>query len=423
MFKLLKGRLSHYIKDDLIRHTAIVFVGTSVVGIFNLIYHLISVRLLTPEDYGTFNALIALVMFTSMTVSPLAPTLTRFFTEYITKKDFDTLKSVCIKLVKRILGISILFIFFFALFSQSIAEFFKTEASYIVICGVVIGVSLLSLVFPALFQSFQKFKTYSLMGIISSFAKLVVGAALMYLGWSILGGLSGYLVAPVVILIISLVIIFKVYRENISEVKSSKTISLVPIYKYFFPVAVVIFSFTVLTYIDVILVKHFFSPLEAGYYSVAQVVGKIFLFLPSALAIVMFPKSTAAYINNSHSHKILYKSLLLASILCGIGIIVCFLFPGLVLSVLTSKANPVSIRLVGLFSLAMTFYALLWLVINYLIATHNLKIALFLLFLASCEAILIYVWHPSLITILYTLVAFSVVTFLFSLYFVRTRKE
>ena len=423
MFKLLKGRLSHYIKDDLIRHTAIVFVGASVVGIFNLIYHLISVRLLTPEDYGTFNALISLVMFAFATVSPLGPTLTRFFTEYITKGDYGTLKSVSEKLIKRIAGIAVLFFSLFILFSRPISGFFKTEVSYIIICGAIIGISLLSLILPVLLQSFQKFKVYSLLGIASSFAKLIVGTALMYMGWSVLGGLSGYLVAPLLISIISLFIVLKVYRKNISGIKPSKEASLIPIYKYFFPVAVVVFSFTALTNIDLILVKHFFSSVETGYYSIAQMVGKIFLFLPSSIAIVMFPKSTAAYVNNSHSHKILYKSLLLASILCGIGIIVCFLFPDLVLSVLTSKSNPVSIRLVGLFSLAMTFYALLCLVINYLIATHNLKIALFLLFFAGCEAILIYVWHPNLDMILYTLVVFSVVTFLISLYFVRTKKE
>jgi len=415
--------LKKIIKDDLIKHTAVVFIGTSVVGVFNLIYQLISVRLLTPSDYGTFNALISLIMFASMAVSPLGPAFVRFFTEYITKKDYGTLKSVSKELIKRIAILSVLLLLLFILFSRLLAGFFKTESSYIVICGIAIGVSLLSLIFPALFQSFQKFKIYSLISIISSFAKLVVGATLMYLGWSVWGGLSGYLTAPFIILIISLSIIFRVYRKNISKVKSSKTISLVPIYKYFFPVAAVMFSFTVLTNIDVILVKHFFSPSNAGYYSIAQIVGKIFLFLPSALAIVIYPKSTAAYVNNSHSHKILYKSLLLASILCSIGIIVCFLFPGLVLSVLTSKANPVSIRLVGLFSLAMTFYALVWIIINYSLAVHNLKIVLPLLFMAVSELLVIYNYHPSLTAILYILLFFSIASFLISIYIVRFRER
>ncbi|RLC33480.1 MAG: hypothetical protein DRZ76_04300, partial [Candidatus Nealsonbacteria bacterium] len=66
----IKDKINLFLKDDLIQHTAIVFIGTSIAGVFNLIYHLISVRLLSAVDYGTFNALISLIMFVSMTVSP-----------------------------------------------------------------------------------------------------------------------------------------------------------------------------------------------------------------------------------------------------------------------------------------------------------------------------------------------------------------
>ena len=403
--------LKKLFKDDLIKHTAVVFIGTSVVGFFNLIYQLVSVRMLTPSDYGTFNALISLVMFVSMTVSPLGPVFVRFFTEYITKKEFGVLKSTCEELIKRITVITLFLLLFFVLFSHQLAVFFKTEISYIVICGAIIGMSLPSLIFPALFQSFQKFKAYSFMGIVSSFAKLTAGSVLMYMGWSVFGGLSGYLASPLVILIISLFMIFKVYPEDISGVKSSKTVSLMPIYKYFFPVAIAMFSFTVLTNIDVVLVKHFFSSLDAGYYSVAQMVGKIFLFLPSALAIVIFPKSTASYVNNAHSHKLLYKSLLLATSVCGIGVIFCFLFPQLVLNILTSKANPISTSLVGIFALTMSFYALVWIIINYSLATHNLKIVFPLCILAIMESLLIWYHHTELKTVLIILCFFAIICF------------
>ena len=87
----MRNKLKKLLKDDFILHTAIVFLGTILAGAFNLFYHLITVRLLVPEDYGTFNALISFIMFTSMAVTPLGTTLTRFFTEYIAKKDFAVL--------------------------------------------------------------------------------------------------------------------------------------------------------------------------------------------------------------------------------------------------------------------------------------------------------------------------------------------
>jgi O-antigen/teichoic acid export membrane protein len=192
------------------------------------------------------------------------------------------------------------------------------------------------------------------------------------------------------------------------------------IYKYFFPVAVSIFSFIFLTNIDVILVKHLFSPENAGFYSIAQIIGKVFLYLPSALAIVMFPKSTTAYVKNSHSHHILYKSLLIAAGLCGAGVIICYLFPEFVLDTLTNRANPVSLELVTLFSLAMSFYAFVWIVVNYMLSTHNLKFVLPLLILAILEGVAIYIWHADLKVVLYVLLSFSIISFLM-LFFMSKR--
>ena len=96
-------RVKKLLKDDLVKHTAIVFLGTSLAGFFGLLYHLVSVRLLTPEDYGTFNALISLVMFASMTVSPFGTSLTRFFTEYIARKDFALFLATFRKIIKHLL--------------------------------------------------------------------------------------------------------------------------------------------------------------------------------------------------------------------------------------------------------------------------------------------------------------------------------
>ena len=420
----MRSKIKKVLKDELIIHTAIVFIGTTLVGVCNLFYHLASVRLLTPEDYGTFNALISLVMFTSMAVSPLGTALARFFTEYITKKDFATLTFVFVKLIKRLIVIAVLSFILLLFGSPFLANFLKTKPIYIIACGGIISFSFFSLLFPPLFQSFQRFKLYSFIGFSSSFGKLVVGALLMLLGWGIVGGLSGFLVSHIVILLISLLFIPGIFKNNFKPAVKGKDLSkaLVPIYKYFFPVSIVMFSFTILTNVDVILVKHFFSPLDAGYYSIAQMVGKIALFLPSALAVVILPKSTKAYVSNAQPHKLLYKSLLIGGGCCLAFITFSLLFPDLLLNVLTGKLNPVSRGLVGLFSIAMSFYALCWIIINFLLATHNLKFVLPLFIIAVLEAFSIYFYHTSLALILWILLAYSIIAFLVNLFIVRQFK-
>lgn len=414
-------KIKKLFKGDLILHTIIVFFGTILTGVFNLFYHLVSVRLLTPEDYGTFNALVSFIMFTSVAISPLGMTLTRFFTEYIAKKDFAKLLFVFRKLVKQLFIAACLITGLFLVISPFLADFFKTQSLYIFICGGVIVVSLFSPLLTSLFQSFQKFMIYSFIGIVSSFGKLILGAGLMFLGCKVLGGLSGYLAETIFMTLFALIFISGIFKKEIGSIniKTLPVVSLVPIYKYFFPVAVIMLSFTCLTTIDVVLVKHFFSPLDAGYYSIAQIVGKIALFLPSALAVVIFPKSTKAHVTNGSSIRLLYKSLFLAGICCFAFTILSFLFPDLLLRILTGKFNPISGELVSLFALSMSFYALAWIVVTYLLAIHNLKIVLPLLAIAILEGIAIYTWHSTLKMVLYFLLVFSIVSFITSICAVR----
>ena len=410
----LKTKICSSFKGEFFLHTAIVFLGTIIVGFCGLLYHVFSVRLLSPEDYGTFNALISFIMFTSMTASPLATTFTRFFTEYIARKDFAALTVLIRKLIVRLLAAGFIILFLFIVLSSPLAGFFKTEALYIIICGGIIFFSLISLIFPSLFQSFQRFETYSFVSIVASLGKLAVGLVCMYLGWEITGGLFGFLTFPVLLLLVSLFLISGVLKKEMGHIDKDAAVmvNLVPIYKYALPVSAAMLAFTVLTNVDVIFIKHFFPPLEAGYYSIAQMVGKIALFLPSALAIVIIPKSTNAYVNNDCPLKFLYKALFLAGLCCLTMITISFLAPCLVLKILAGKVNPVSKGLVGLFSISMSFYSLSWIVINFFLAIHKLRFVLPLFLIAVLEIFLIYFYHPSLLIILWMVLMFSVITFI-----------
>ncbi|MFH1519949.1 MAG: oligosaccharide flippase family protein [Candidatus Omnitrophota bacterium] len=421
----MRQKIKRLLKDDFILHTAIVFLGTTLVGVFNLLYHLVTVRLLSPEDYGTFNALVSFIMLTSMAISPLGTTLTRFFTEYIAKGNLATLFFSFKKLIKRLFIIAGVITGLCFAISPFLAGFLKTKILYVFICGGVIVLSLFSPPLISLFQSFQKFTVYSLLGITSSLGKLIFGGLLMLLGAKLLGALLGFLAGPVVIVLAALFFIPAILQKEMGHIDKTATltVNLVPIYKYFFPVGVIMVSFTFLTTIDVILVKHFFSPLDAGYYSIAQMVGKIALFLPSALAIVILPKTTKAHVTEGSSIKLLYKSLFLAGVCCFFFTLFSFLFPDLLLTILTGKLNPISRELVGLFALAMSFYALTWIVINYSLATHNLKITLPLVLITALEIIIIYNCHPSLAMVLYILLIFGIISLFSSLLAVRATQK
>ena len=392
----------------------IVFIGTSLAGFITLLYHLVSVRLLSPEDYGTLNALISLIAFTSMAIFPLTTTLTRFFTEYLIKKDFDLITSIFFKFLKKLILFASGLLLLFVIFSQVLGNFLNTPSIYIIVCGIIISLTLISPPFLSLIQSSQKFGLFSFIIFSSSFGKLAIGFFLMLLGLNVLGGLFGFLGGSVLslsLLLISITYFFKNHKVDREKHDKISKVDLLPIYKYFFPVSLSMASFTILTNIDLILVKHFFSPLDAGCYSLAQLVGKILLFLPSAVSIVLFPKSIQSHVHHSNAKELLYKSLILTGFLCGGISLFCFLFPDFVLKILTSQYNPVSSNLVGLFSLAMTFYALSWIAMNFLLARHNLRFIPPLIIFTLLETFALSFYPTSLMGVLWIVFICSILTF------------
>lgn len=416
------SKLNSLLKDDLIKHTVIVFFGTSISGAFNLIYHLVCVRLLIPEDYGAFNALISLVVFGLMAFSPLGTAFTRFFTEYISRKQFPILIAVIKKLFLRFMLVGIGIFVFFLIFSGQLAGFFKIPALYIIITGGIITLSVITIFIPPVFQSLQKFKTLSFLGISSSLGKLLFGAGLMALGLGVIGALSGFLISSLILILVALCFIPHIKKETGGfTLADSKEADLRPIFRYFLPVSLTMLSFTVFTNIDVILVKRFFSPLDAGYYSIAQMVGKIALFFPSALAIVIFPKTTKAYVENNLSRSFLYKSLFIAAATGAVFTLTAFLFPGIILEILTGRVNPTSTSLTGLFVLAMSIYALTWIIIHFLLASHNIRIVIPFLIVALLQVAMIYLYHNSLHMVLSIVFVFSLVSFFVSLAVVRSK--
>jgi O-antigen/teichoic acid export membrane protein len=186
-------------------------------------------------------------------------------------------------------------------------------------------------------------------------------------------------------------------------------------------VSLAMFAFSSFTNIDSIIVKHFFSSVDTGYYSIAQNIASIALFLPSALAIVIFPKSTKAFVEGRDSPRILRKSLLLAAAFCFLFVAGVFIVPNTVLILFTGKTNPASAGLLGLLSAALSFYALTWIMINFLLAVHNLDFIVPFAVLAGLEAICVYNCHQSLMMVGYTVTIFAVLAFTMLLWSARNK--
>jgi len=157
----------------------------------------------------------------------------------------------------------------------------------------------------------------------------------------------------------------------------------------------------ILTQIDLILVKHLFTPIEAGYYSIAQIVGKMILFLPLPVVMVMFPKVSLMDAQREKTSPILMQSLMIAGSFGILGIIICHFFPSHIIQILTGTVYPECIPLIKLFSINMTFFSLTFILLYYHLATRRNIFLYPLSLLTVIQVGAIALFHETMIQVLY----------------------
>jgi O-antigen/teichoic acid export membrane protein len=183
---------------------------------------------------------------------------------------------------------------------------------------------------------------------------------------------------------------------------------LIAVGKLALPAGMTVLSFIALASVDIMLVKHFFEPEKAGYYSAASMVGKVFLVVGMATAQVLLPQASNAYACSQPSAALLWKSLLSTAALLLFGSsLAWWLAPHLIVFLFGSRfLDPEAVQLVSRFGLALTPLALVYIFSQYHLAMHHRR----LLWLLTCDLLvlvgLLNYLHRSLMEVL-TLVGFN----------------
>jgi len=416
------------LKDDLFKYSAFMFIATSIVNVFNLVYHLFMVRALTPVDYGILNSLIALFMLISQPAGTLRTVIVKFVSMFDAHNEINKTKQLLSNLGKKVLIISGIIFIIILILSPRISIFLQIPSwKLIAPVAAILFFTILSTLFTGSLQGMQEFIYLGSSRIIGAGIKLVLSVILVAIGFSIYGALFGLLISAVFLLLFPLFLTVRALKKK--RISSGELphhepdINYKKVYKYFFPVSICNFCFMALTSMDVILVKHYFQPVMAGYYSIAQMVGKIILFLPGAISIVMFPRVSGLNAKGKPTLHILNKSLLYVGILCGTGIVASLLFPEYILRILTGQFYIECLPLVKLFAIAMGLYALVTILIFYHLSIHNIKFAYPLVFLTALQALLIGLFHNSLSHVLYILIIIAAILLIIGIKLARDKRH
>ena len=395
------------------------FIATTLSGIFNLLYQLFMIRALAPIDFGLLDKLLGLTIITAMPTGTLQAVVTKFIASYKAEKKYANIRDFLRMFLSKLglVGIGILLVF--VIFRSNISAYYKTDNDFlIVIVGFLLFASTLFPLNIGALQGLEKFKSLGTASLANSLLRLGFGILLVNLGFRVGGALTALIIASVATILISFIPLRKyfLFKPEVGSKDSDPNLNLKDIAKYCFPAFIALFSFALLTNMDLQLISPYFSAEDAGYFAVARMIGKIILYLPGAVTIVMFPKIAAEYTQNKDTTGTLKKSLLVVGLMCSVAGAICIMFPNFILKTLAGAVYPECIPLVMPFVVSMSFYALCSVFLYYYLSVHNMKFIYIAGGFVFIQAGLIKVFHNSLIQVMYMVCFCAIGLFVINLF-------
>ncbi|MCG2659142.1 MAG: hypothetical protein L6437_02715, partial [Kiritimatiellae bacterium] len=185
-------------------------------------------------------------------------------------------------------------------------------------------------------------------------------------------------------------------------------------YAYLGHTLMVLACFAFLMNADMLIVKHYFSPDQSGFYARAATIGRTIIFLPTPIAVALFPKTVSDGAASAQHNRLLWKALFYTAIIIFPAALVCALFPQLPLGVLYRDWQPgaAMCRLVRCTIWAMSPLSLAFIIMNFELSQNRFRIILPLILCVAGYLIGVALWHASVLQIVAVLAAVSVLVLL-----------
>lgn len=384
------------LKNQLIAGSFVLFVGSMFASFGTYLYHLLMGRMLGPIDYGVLASLISLFYLLSIPMTAFSLVVVRYVSALKSKREKV---NYFVRLInKKTLIISLVGLLIFFTISPWISSFLHLESmTSLIIIGFITFTGIFTSINLATLQGFLRFGWYTLSNIVGSFIKLMLAVILVYLGYKVFGAVLALLIG-----VISSYVLTRFYVQKvIGEKEAREGFNGRDIVAYFLPVFFSILAFTSLYTTDVVLVRHFLSAQEAGFYAALANLGKIIYFASSPIIMVMFPMVSERHANGKKYANLLSLSFVLALLVC-LGISgIYFLFPKLMVVILYGNQYIAAAPNLFIFAIFLTLYSLSYLLVNFYLSIKKVKIVVLPIIAATLQIILIFFLHQNLTQVIW----------------------
>ncbi len=322
-------------QSSFVRHNAIYFAGSVLIGFLNYLYYPVLGRLLEPAAFGEVQTLASLFLQMSIFLGVLGLITVNITANY---DDVAWRNRIILELEKLALLTATLVLALAVVFGGVLKDYFRFGSSLpFAVLGLAIVVTVPYMLRSAYLNGRQQFGLNALAGIVGAGSKLVLSVGLVALSLGTSGALLGIVLAQLLALAVAT---SYTRRHGFASSWHTHAFSLLPDMrlvapelKYALLVLTGSLTITVLYSVDIVVIKHYFDAHTAGLYAGVATVARIIFFLTASVAQVLMP-SVRLNRPARENTQLLVKSLVLLLTLGGGALVVFAIAPRLIIRLL-----------------------------------------------------------------------------------------
>lgn len=394
----MKEKAKKFIKHPIIYGSTIIVFGNLFANFFNFLYNLFMSRNLSVADYGTLASIMSLISLPILLSNAVSPMVVKFAGDYFAANDMALLRGFYLQIKKFYFFVGVTVFAIFILFVSQISNFFHIAdkgilyiTSFIIITAFLGGLNL------AFLQAKLAFGFQVFVSLINAVVKLALGVIFIMAGYAVPGATLSILLSGIVSYGVSFLPLRFVFDRKII----SPSIETKSLFVYGIPSALTSLGLTSFIAADMLLVKHFFDPVQAGLYAGLALIGRVIFYVSGPIGNVMFPVIVQKYRKNENFVNTFKLSLLLVAIPSFLMTALYFLFPDqIILFFLKKEAYLVIKPLLGLFGIYICLYSFMAIISTFYLSIKKTQIYIPILAGAILQIILITLFHQSFLQII-----------------------
>jgi O-antigen/teichoic acid export membrane protein len=353
----------------------------------NYLFYVIAARMVTPAEFAAISALIAFASICFMPVNGIQVAVARDVAVLRAAGRSAELAAYVRRLGRRLgIGGAVAVVVLGALSPLLSDRFHLGSRLPVVMTAVWVSLGAVLLIAIGVLQGLERFGyvAFSLAGPLGLLRPILLPLSVIVAGYA--GGILAMIIAAIVGLVVLVPPALRVARGEPAEPPALPSTVMTML---------ALLAFSSLTNVDVLVAQAVLAETDRAHYAGAVLLGKIALFAPSALAMVLLPRATATLERGESADLTVLKTLALTAA-SGLGVAgVLWVMPTWVLTGTFGPAFAGSKPLLAPLALVMTGAAVLWVHLMFATAKRSHRMTYALIIAAVAHWGLLALLHDS----------------------------